>query len=145
VPVFAVVVIAMRTLAGSVPDRLGAERTVLVTCAIGAAGMTGVALLASGPLIVLAVVLFATGQALAVPAVGVLALRRAPASQQGAAAGLFFAWWDAGVGLGGPLTGGVAALSGSPGALIAAAAAIALTPIVAVGLSPFRTTVSDLS
>jgi hypothetical protein len=45
-----------------------------------------------------------------VPGLGLLALTRVPAAQQSAAAGLFFAWFDAGVGLGGPAVRTVASL-----------------------------------
>ncbi len=65
------------------------------------------------------------GQSLAVPGLGLLALAGVPAESQGAAAGLFFAWFDAGVGLGGPLVGSVASVTGPSGALEAAAVAVA--------------------
>src|SRR5947209_19304752 len=70
-------------------------------------------------------VALAIGQSLAVPGLGLLALERVPVQSQGAAAGLFFAWFDAGVGLGGPLVGLVASLTSSGGAVEAAAAAVA--------------------
>jgi hypothetical protein len=73
----------------------------------------------------------AAGQALAVPALGLLALRGVPASRHGAASGVFFAFFDLGVGLGGPATGAAASLSRTPaGALLAAAAAVALVALV---------------
>jgi MFS family permease len=130
-PVFAAVVILVRGLGGSVPDRLGPERTLLLACPLAAVGLLGVGLAASTALAVAAVAVLSAGQALAVPALGVIALRRAPSSQHGATAGLFFAWFDAGVGLGGPVAGLAAHLSGASGAMITAALAVALTPVVA--------------
>ena len=59
------------------------------------------------------------------PALGLLALARVPAASHGAAAGLFFAFFDAGVGAGGPLVGGVARLTSPAGALVMAAGAVA--------------------
>ncbi len=49
-----------------------------------------------------------------------------------AAAGLFFAWFDAGVGLGGPAVGTAASVAGAGGALNAAAAAVSVA--IAIGI-----------
>ncbi len=49
-----------------------------------------------------------------------------------AAAGLFFAWFDAGVGLGGPAVGAAASVAGAGGALNAAAAAVSVA--IAIGI-----------
>jgi hypothetical protein len=80
------------------------------------------------------------GQSLAVPGLGLLALTRVPSSQQGAAAGLFFAWFDAGVGLGGPAVGAAASLTTRPVAMLAVAFAVAgaaaLAPTAARGAAP---------
>lgn len=130
-PVFAAVVIVVRGLAGSIPDRAGPERTLLIACPVAAAGLLGVALSPSTVPAVGSVAVLSAGQALAVPALGAIALRRAPSSQHGATAGLFFAWFDAGVGLGGPVAGFAAHLSSSSGAMVVAAVAVALTPVVA--------------
>jgi hypothetical protein len=94
-----------------------------VATALAAAGLAGVA--AGGPAAGLAeTALLALGQGLAVPALGLLALARVPTDSQGAAAGLFFAFFDAGVGAGGPLAGAMARLTSPSGALVAAGAAV---------------------
>jgi MFS family permease len=124
VPVFAVVVIAARTLGGAIPDRLGGRRTVLVFAGAEAVGLLLFALAPAPAVALAALVALAVGQSLAVPGLGLLALAGVPAARQGAAAGIFFAWFDAGVGLGGPATGAVAALTGARGALVAAALAV---------------------
>ena len=136
-PVFAAVVIVVRGLAGSVPDRVGPERTLLLACPLAAAGLCGVGLAPLTALAVASIVVLSAGQALAVPALGAIALRGAPSSQHGAAAGLFFAWFDAGVGLGGPIAGVAAHLSNATGAMFAAGVAVALTPLVA-GVTRWR-------
>jgi predicted MFS family arabinose efflux permease len=124
VPLFAAGVIATRTLGARVPDRLGGRRTVLVTAPLAAAGLLVVAL-AGGTVVALAgTLLLAVGQGFAVPGLGLLALTGVSAERQGAAAGLFFAFFDAGVGLGGPLAGGVARVTTPQGALAAAALAV---------------------
>jgi MFS family permease len=125
VPVFAAGVVAVRTLGGSLPDRLGGRRTILLASPLAAAGLLVVALGGSPGVALAGTALLAVGQGLAVPALGLLALSRVPASSHGAAAGLFFAFFDAGVGAGGPLVGGVARLTSPPGALVAAAGAVA--------------------
>lgn len=130
VPVFAVVVILTRTVGGSLPDRLGGRVTVVVFAAAEAAGLllytlAGSRLLALGALIMLSV-----GQSLVVPGLGLLALQHVPIGQQGAAAGMFFAWFDAGVGLGGPLIGAAAAATGSTGALQAAATLVGVAALI---------------
>jgi predicted MFS family arabinose efflux permease len=123
VPVFAAAVVAVRTLGGGLPDRFGGRGTVAVATALAAAGLAGVG--AGGPAVALAgTAVLALGQGLAVPALGLLALERVPAASHGAAAGLFFAFFDAGVGFGGPLAGGVARLTSPSGALVGAAAAV---------------------
>jgi predicted MFS family arabinose efflux permease len=74
----------------------------------------------------------AAGQALAVPALGMLALQRVEPRRHGAAAGLFFAWFDLGVGLGGAAVGLAASLTAPSGALLTAAVAVACAAPVAL-------------
>jgi MFS family permease len=126
VPLFAAGVIATRTLGSHLPDRFGGRRTVLVTAPLAAAGLLLMSL-AGGTTVALAgTLLLAVGQGFAVPGLGLLALAGVSAERQGAAAGLFFAFFDAGVGLGGPLVGVVARVTTAQGALAAAAAAVLL-------------------
>jgi len=124
VPLFAVGVIATRTLGARVPDRLGGRRTVLLAAPTAAAGLL-VSALSSGTGMALAgTLVLAVGQGLAVPGLGLLALARVPGERHGAAAGLFFAFFDGGVGLGGPIVGVIARLTTPQGALAAAAGAV---------------------
>jgi predicted MFS family arabinose efflux permease len=125
VPVFAVAVIASRTLGAGLPDRLGGTRTVVLFAGAEALGLLVFSLASSTGTALAALLVLSIGQSLAVPGLGLLALARVPAARQGAAAGLFFAWFDAGVGLGGPAAGIVASLTSPSGALIAAAIAVA--------------------
>jgi len=131
VPVFAAVVIVSRTLGGGLPDRLGGRRTVVLFAGLEAAGLALYAQLGSAPLALIALVALSIGQSLAVPGLGLLALAGVPREHQGAASGLFFAWFDAGVGLGGPVVGAAAGLAGPSGALELAAGAVAIA--IAVG------------
>ena len=131
VPLFAAGVIAVRTLGASVPDRWGGSRTLVVSTAVAAAGL---AVVASGAAVAVAVagtLLLAAGQGLGVPALGLPALANVPPERHGTAAGLFFAFFDAGVGLGGPAVGAVARLTTPGGSLLAAAGAVAAAGLVA--------------
>jgi predicted MFS family arabinose efflux permease len=125
VPGLAAGVVAVRTLGGSLPDRLGGRRTLLLASPLAAVGLLVVALGSSPGVALAGTAVLALGQGLAVPALGLLALARVPADSHGAAAGLFFAFFDAGVGAGGPLAGGVARLTSPAGALVMAAGAVA--------------------
>jgi hypothetical protein len=128
VAAFAITVIAARTLGAGIPDRFGARTTLLAAAPTAAAGLV---LVAAGETVP-GVILLGAGQALAVPALGLLALARIPPARHGAAAGTFFAWFDAGVGLGGPAAGLLAHLGGPSGALLGAAAAVAVAAPIAV-------------
>ena len=130
VPAFAVTVILARTLGAGIPDRFGARKTLAVAAPTAAAGLLLVALRPVLP----GVVLLGAGQALAVPALGLLALVRVEPARHGVAAGLFFSWFDAGVGVGGLTAGVLAQVGGPTGALAGAAAAVACTaPIALLG------------
>ncbi len=124
VPVFGLGVILSRTLLASVPDRLGGARTLTGGAGLAAAGLVVVATAHGAWLGILGVLTLAVGQGVAVPALGLLALARVDPSRQGAAAGLFFAYFDAGVGLGGPLVGLAARAFNAPAALLVAAGTV---------------------
>ena len=132
VPAFALGVIVVRTFGASIPDRVGAVPTLIASSLVEAAGLGLVAVVPNLP----AVVLLAAGQALAVPALGLLALARIPPDQHGAAAGAFFAWFDAGVGLGGLFAGAAAHLTDPAGALVASAVAVAAVPLLSARRHP---------
>jgi hypothetical protein len=74
----------------------------------------------------------ALGQGLAVPSLGLLALASVPPSRHGRTAGAFFAYFDAGVGLGGPAAGVAARAADPTGALFAAAVAVLATAPIAL-------------
>jgi MFS family permease len=140
IPVFGVGVIASRTILAGIPDRLGAPRTLSVAVAIEAAGLAGMAVTTSTPVALFALVVMAIGQGLAVPSLGLLALASVPPSRHGRTAGAFFAYFDAGVGLGGPIVGLAARAADPTGGLIAAAGAVLATaPVALVTRSRART------
>jgi MFS family permease len=139
VPVFGVGVIVSRVALGSLPDRFGAARVLAVAALVEAAGLAGFAVSGAAPLSVAALVVLSVGQGLAVPSLGVLAVADVPTHQRGAASGAFFAWFDAGVGLGGPAVGVVARLSSPEAAVVAAGVAVAaVLPVVFLRHRPVR-------
>ena len=124
IPVFGVGVILSRTILAGVPDRFGPPRTLIVAVTIEAAGLPGMAATTSTPVALFALVVMAIGQGLALASV--------PPSRHGRTAGAFFAYFDAGVGLGGPAVA-LAALAADPtGGLFAAAGAVLATAPVAL-------------
>lgn len=143
VPVFAAGVILVRGFGGAIPDRFGAQRTLALSAPVAGVGLLGVALAGTAPLAIVSIAVLSAGQALAVPALGALALRGVPSSAHGEAAGLFFAFFDAGVGLGGPLAGILAGLSSPVGALLAVGALVALAPAAALGSPSLRRRASE--
>jgi MFS family permease len=129
-PVFAATVLLARTAGASVPDRLGASRTLMSCAPASALGLLLVATASGAPLLVAGAAVLGAGQALAVPALGLLVLAEVPDGARGAAAGAFFAFFDLGVGLGGTGLGLVARAGGAPAAMVTAAAAVLLVPAV---------------
>ena len=99
IPVFGIGVIVSRTLLA------GAPRTLCAAVSLEAAGLAGMAATTSTEVALIALVVMAIGQGLAVPSLGLLALASVPPSRHGRTAGAFFAYFDAGVGLGGPIVG----------------------------------------
>jgi MFS family permease len=127
IPVFGVGVILSRTILAGIPDRFGAPRTLTAAVTLEAAGLVGMAATTSTPVALVALVVMAIGQGLAVPSLGLLALASVPPSRHGRTAGAFFAYFDAGVGLGGPIVGVAARAADPTGGLFAAAGAVLAT------------------
>jgi MFS family permease len=132
IPVFGAGVIASRTILAGIPDRFGPARTLSAAVTLEAAGLVGLGVATNPPAALLALVVMAIGQGLAVPSLGLLALASVPPSRHGRTAGAFFAYFDAGVGLGGPAVGLAARAADPSGALFAAAVAVVATVPVAL-------------
>lgn len=139
VPVFAVAVIAARTLASGVPDRLGGRRTSRSSAGRRPSGSSPTRLRRpadrpwprSSP--------SRSGRRSPSRGSGSSPSPAWGVASQGAAAGLFFAWFDAGVGLGGPAVGAVAAALGPVGAVVAAGLAVGVGTVGPAARSLRRT------
>jgi MFS family permease len=136
---FAVTVVAMRVLAGDLPDRVGPLRCAAVAAVVEAAGLALIAL--AGSLAVAIVGALAMGAAFSTiyPALSLVVVNRVSEERRGAALGTFTAFFDAGVGLGAPLAGAAAALGGYSAAFwFAAACACATAAAAGVGIRRAR-------
>lgn len=114
--------VAARLLGGSLPDRVGPRRVILFGGFAEAAGLLVVA--GAGTVITASVGALLTGASLSLlyPALALLVLDGTPPGQQGAALGAYTSFWDVGLGVAGPLLGGVVAVFDYPSAFLAAAA-----------------------
>jgi MFS family permease len=126
IPLYAATIIALRTLGGALPDRLGPRRALAGAAGVAGAGLALLAAAGSVPIALAGAVIAGAGQAVAVPALGLLALSGVPENERGAVSGTFFAFFDVGVGVGGPLLGAVAAVAGAAGAVAVGALASAV-------------------
>ncbi len=138
----AVTVVITRLVAGDLPDRAGAIRVAIIASLVEAAGLVMIGLAESLPVALLGGFAMGAGFSLLNPSLMLIALGRVTPASRGAAMGTFTAFFDAGVGLGAPLAGAAAALSGYQGAflfaatLAAASALLSLTRLRGPHLAP---------
>jgi MFS family permease len=119
---FAASVVATRLLAGRLPDRIGAIPAALAAFAAESCGLVLIALAGSLPVALAGSVVMGAGFSCLFPALALLVVGGSDESERGATMGAFTAFFDAGVGLGGPLAGAIAALAGYAPVFWAAAA-----------------------
>lgn len=129
---FAGAVVGARLLGSGLPDRLGPERTAVYAAVAEAVGLAILALASSFGVAILGAVIMGTGFSLLFPSLALIAVQRAGEARRGAALGAFTAFFDAGVGVGAPLAGLVAALSGYPEAFWVATGAAVLGALFSV-------------
>ena len=128
--------VAVRTVAGGLPDRLGGRIVAAQSMAVGVVGQ-GILWLAPHPLMALiGAGLTGAGCSLVFPALGVEAVRRVPAESRGIALGAFSAFQDLAIGLTGPVLGALAAVSGFPSVFLVGAAAAAIGMAVSLTIGP---------
>jgi len=136
---FAATVVLVRLLGGDLPDRIGP-----VPCAIGASLVEalGLALIAtaSGPAAAIAGAMVMGGAySTLYPSLALIVVGQVPEERRGVALGTFTAFFDLGVGLGSPLVGAAAAISGYEAAFwVAVACALGAAVIARTGLTRTR-------
>jgi predicted MFS family arabinose efflux permease len=123
--VFAGVVIAVRVVGRTLPDRLGPLTAASVACTAIAGGLAVVALWAAPAGLLLGAAIFAAGQAFAYPAIALLATARATPVERSAALGAVIAFVDVAL-ASGAFVLGVAAEAWGYRAVFVAGAASAL-------------------
>jgi MFS family permease len=120
---FALAVFASRLALSRVPDRAGARRTATAAGLIEALGLTIIALAHSLATALLGALVVGVGFSMLFPALALMVVGEVDDDRRGSAMGAFTAFFDVGVGLGGPLAGATAALAGYPAVFFLAAAA----------------------
>jgi len=109
---FAVAVFASRVVLSHVPDRAGARPTATAAALFEAAGLTVIGAAHSLHLALLGALIVGIGFSMLFPSLALMVVGDVGEDQRGSAMGGFTAFFDIGVGLGGPIAGATAALAG---------------------------------
>ncbi len=118
---FAGIVVAIRSIGATIPDRLGARRCTRIALALTALGLTVVGVWRTPAGLVVGAAVLGVGVALFTPALFSLAVEGVPADERGAVMGTTSAFLDLAFGLGPATLGFVAAGFGRGGTFIGGA------------------------
>jgi MFS family permease len=133
---FATMVVLTRLLGGDLPDRVGPARVAFAAALVEAAGLTTIGLAYSLPVALAGALAMGAAFSLLYPSLSLLVVSRVHESRRGAGLGTLTAFFDAGVGLGAPLAGLAAALSGYEASfLLAAAIALGSAALIASAIA----------
>lgn len=132
---FAITVVGARLLLSWLPDRIGARASIALAAGAQAAGLVLLAVTGSLAVAVAGALVMGVGFSLSFPSLALLVVEEVDEETRGAAMGAFTAFFDVGVGIGGPLAGAVSALAGYPAAFAVGAACAAAGGVVAVSRS----------
>ncbi len=119
--VFAAMIVLTRLIGGDLPDRIGPVRVAIGAAIAEAIGLTTVGVAHSLAIAVAGAMAMGVAFALLYPSLSLIVVERVPETRRGAALGTFTACFDAGVGIGAPLAGIVAALGSYEDAFLFAA------------------------
>jgi MFS family permease len=133
---FAVAVFASRLALSRVPDRAGARRTATAAGLLEALGLTIIALATSLAVALVGALVVGVGFSMLFPSLALMVVGEVGEDRRGSALGAFTAFFDLGVGLGGPLAGATASLAGYPAVFYLAAAAALGTAGLAMTYRP---------
>jgi MFS family permease len=137
---FAVAVFGCRLVLSRVPDRAGARPTATAAGLIEAAGLAVIALAHSLAVALVGAVIVGIGFSMLFPALALMVVGEVGDDRRGSAMGAFTAFFDIGVGLGGPIAGATASLAGYPA--VFALAAVAALGTAALSAAPGRAAAS---
>ncbi len=135
--VYAVIVIGIRIVGRTIPDRLGPKRASGLALSLLAAGLLVIGISGSAPGLYAGAIVFAAGTALAFPSLMTLAVDAAPESERSSVVGSFGAFADIGFALGAVSLGAVASAAGYEGAFVVGAAA-SLVGVVLLARLPLK-------
>jgi MFS family permease len=127
---FAAMIVLARLLAGHLPDRYGPAPIAIGAVLVEAGGLLLIAVSHSLVLAMVGGMAMGAGFSLLNPSLMLIAVGRVSQAARGAAMGTYTAFFDAGVGLGAPLAGLTAALTGYEGAFLLAAAVAACSALL---------------
>ena len=134
---FAAMIVLTRLVIGDLPDRVGAAPVAIAATVGEAIGLLLIALAHSLPVALIGGLAMGAAFSLLNPSLMLIALGRVSQRARGAAMGTYTAFFDAGVGLGAPIAGIVAALTSYEGAfLFAAAVCLASAGMIFARLHP---------
>jgi MFS family permease len=128
---FALAVFACRVVLSRVPDRAGARRTATAAGLLEAVGLAVIAVAHSLAVALCGAVVIGVGFSMLFPSLALMVVGRVGGDRRGSALGAFTAFFDIGVGLGGPIAGATAALAGYPAVFVLAACAALCTAALA--------------
>jgi len=120
---FAIAVFASRLALSRVPDRAGARPTATAAGLLEALGLAIIALASSLAVALAGALVVGLGFSMLFPSLALMVVGDVGDDRRGSALGAFTAFFDIGVGLGGPLAGATAALAGYPAVFVLAATA----------------------
>lgn len=136
---FAAMIVLTRLVFGDLPDRMGAASVAIAATVGETAGLLLIAVAHSLPVALAGGIAMGAAFSLLNPSLMLIALGRVSQQARGAAMGTYTAFFDAGVGLGAPIAGIVAALTSYEGAFaFAAAVCLASALMILARLRPGR-------
>jgi len=136
--VFGATIIAVRLFGRRLPDRLGPRRAATLACLLVAVGLVTISAWTTEAGLLVGTAVFGSGQALAYPAIALLAISRAAPAERSAAVGSVAAFVDVALGVGAFVLGAVAEAQGYPGVFLAGAASAAIGLLLLARLQTWR-------
>ena len=146
---YGVIVLGVRIFGAKLPDRLGAVRTSTIALVAIAVGISVVAALESAAGLWIGTVLLSIGMSLLFPALFILAVNGAPASERSHAVGTFSLFFDLSQGLGAPALGILVTVFGGEraafvgGAVAAVAGLVLANTKLRAAVGPFERPVTE--
>ena len=133
---FATMVVLTRLVGGDLPDRIGPTRVAITAALVEGVGLATIGLAQSLEVALAGALTMGVAFSLLYPSLSLIVVGRVPETRRGAALGTFTAFFDAGIGIGAPLAGLIAAVASYEGAFLASALlALASSATVALAVS----------